>query len=241
MTSLLRSRGSTAEMAELFAAVADPGLVWPQAIWTGEQVPVVAADEIGQRRLTTMRWGLLAEAFARPIPAKQRGVIYSRDFWRTGSRLDDVSSLTRCLIALESFAYPRGLTGQCTREWIGRYHDPLVAWAGVCVDGACAGVLILANSRIEGLSKTMPRLLMPEDHAAWLDGGTLLSLGPSFADGEFYGENFEERWSTGKPIDELPLFKAASCGTGGTEPASPMRRGEVAHAAPQLPAEPGSP
>ncbi|MBX3563588.1 MAG: hypothetical protein KF730_03320 [Sphingomonas sp.] len=193
-------------MARLFNAEPDPKLDWPESIWTGEQVPVVVADEDGARRLTTMAWGLPATAFFDPVPSKQRGVIYSRDFWRSATRLGDLALMSRCLILLESFAYPAGQSGQCTRSWIGLWDRPLAAWAGVCIDGACAGVLIEANPLVEPLSSTMPRLLTADDHALWLEGATLLSLGPLFGDDEFYRENLAERWSTGRHDETLPLF-----------------------------------
>lgn len=96
MTCLLRARGSALEMARLFAAQADASLIWPESIWPGEPVPVVVQTDDG-RRLTTMNWDLPSEAFACAIPPRQRGTIYPRDFWRDGSRLVDVASLSRCL------------------------------------------------------------------------------------------------------------------------------------------------
>lgn len=196
MTCLLRCRGSTSEMAKLCAATPDAGLDWPAMIWTGEPVPVVI-EEDGERRLKTLRWGLSAAAFTTPLPARQRGTEYARDCLRDGSRLADPAVLERCLILLEAFAYPMGEAGRRTRGWFGLWDHPLAAWAGVCGDGGCAGVLGFANNVVAPGSETMPLLLRPEDHQRWLGGGTLLSLGPGFADAEFYRENFGELWSTG--------------------------------------------
>lgn len=210
MTCLLRTRGSASEIARLFGAEPDPRLEWREAIWTGEAVPVVVIEE-GVRRLRTMTWGLPAEAFAKPAPSRQRGTIYSRDFTTSGTCLHNPASLDRCLIVLESFAYPIGNAGQCTRSWMGLQNHPLTAWAGVCTGDHCAGVLVRANERVEPLSDTMPCLLQSEDWDRWLDGGTLLSLGPCHPDAHFYCENLGERWSTGLSEDDMPpLFSAAA-------------------------------
>ncbi|WP_066793461.1 hypothetical protein [Sphingomonas soli] len=57
----------------------------------------------------------------------------------------------------------------------------------------------------------MPLLLHPEDCALWLEGGSLLALGPAFAADEFYRENLAERWSTGRPdLDATPHGLASS-------------------------------
>lgn len=203
MTCLLRSRGSSSEMARLFAADSEAGISWRDVVWPGEQVPVVI-QEGERRRLITMRWGLPQDAFLNPVRPSQRGIIYSRDFWRTGSRLDDVASLSRCLIILESFAYPAGEAGRCTRSWFGLWDQPLTAWAGICTPDGCAGVLVRANTVVETASEMMPRLLHPSDHTAWLGGATLLSLSAMPEDQEFYLENLWERWSTGSLPQEMP-------------------------------------
>lgn len=164
-------------MARSFAAEPDLGLDWPESMWTGEQVPVVIASEDGGRRLTTMPWGLSAASYAVAVPRKRRGLVYPRDFWRTGSRLVEPAAVSRCVIVLEAFAYPEGRSGDCMRTWVGLHDHPLVGWAGICDESGCAGVLIKANDMIKPLSDTMPRLLAPEDHGPWLDGASLLSLG----------------------------------------------------------------
>lgn len=192
-------------MARLFAAEPDLGLDWPESIWTADHVPVVITSEDDGRRLTTMRWGLCAESYAVAVPPKRRGLVYPRDFWRTGSRLMDPTAVSRCVIVLEAFAYPEGHSGGCTRTWVGLHDHPLIGWAGICDESGCAGVLIEANDTIEPLSNRMPRLLAPEDHGLWLDGAGLLSLRPPYPDEAFYRENFEERWSTGRSIESDPL------------------------------------
>lgn len=210
MTCLLRTRGSASEMAGLFDAEPNPRLEWREPIWTGDAVPVVVMGEDGTRRIRTMTWGLPALAFAKAVPAKQRGSIYPRDLTRTGSRVQDPVGLERCLIILESFAYPMGQAGECTRGWIGLWDEPLTVWAGVCIADCCAGLLVLANERVEPLSDTMPRLLQPEDRDLWLAGPSLLSLGPGYPEAAFYRENLGERWSSGQQIDNAQLLFTTS-------------------------------
>jgi putative SOS response-associated peptidase YedK len=203
MTALLRCRGSTAEMARLFDAVADDGLDWRETIWTGDPVPIVIVDG-KDRRLTTSRWGLPEEAYAKAVAAKQHGLLYSRDLVPDASRLHDPAHLRRCLLIVESFAYPEGRAGERTRTWFGLWDSALAAWAGYCTpDGACcAGILLGANDRVEPYSEMMPHLLAPADQARWLDGGGQLSLGPAYDADAFYRENLGERWSTGRLVDE---------------------------------------
>lgn len=200
MTALLRTRGSAPEMARLFGAASNPGLDWRESIWIGDRVPVVWIEG-GGRRLATCNWALLETAFALPVPAKQRGTLYPRDLVPAASRLCNPAGLRRCLIIVESFAYPDGAKGQRTRCWFGLRDNPLIVWAGLCsADGEnCVGILVQANDRIEPYSETMPRLLLPEDRERWLAGEGLLSLGPTIDANAFYRENLGERWSTGRP------------------------------------------
>jgi len=195
-------------MKDLFAAAPDLGLTWRETIWPEEPALVIVADDNGARRLTRRRWGLPPEAFAQRVPAKQRGTLYPRDVSRGVSRLNDPAGLSRCLIVMEAFAYPADQDGVSTRSWFGVSDHPLLAWAGYCGGDRCAGLLVGANALIEPSSSTMPRLLIPPDHADWLAGAALLSLGPSFDDECFYCERLGERWSTGR-IDDRALLGTA--------------------------------
>ena len=203
MTALLRCRGSTAEMARLFDAVADPDLDWRETSWTGDPVPVVLDDRYA-RRLTTSRWGLPEDAFAKTVAVKQRGALYSRDLVPGPSRLSDPARLQRCLIVMESFAYPEVSVGEATRAWFGLQDTPLSAWAGLATpDGSCcAGLLMIANGQVMPLNEMMPLLLTPAGQARWLEGAGPLSIGPGYDDDAFYRENLGERWSTGRPPDD---------------------------------------
>jgi len=206
MTALLRCRGSLAEIAGLFGAEA-ARLAWTPEIWLGEPVLIVVVAE-GGRRLETVRWGLPTAAFANPRrPKARRGTLFSRDLVRATGTLDDPAALGRCLIAVESFAYPDGPPGRKTRAWAGLWDTPLAAWAGVWSEfggeAGCAGLLTPANERIGAVSRSMPVLLAPEDHDGWLGGpGWLLGATPIVADAAFYLERTDEHWSTGVPLAE---------------------------------------
>lgn len=184
-------------MARLFAAEPDPALDWRPTSWAGDPVPVVLIED-DRRRLTTARWGLSAGSFNAPVPAKQRGTLYPRDLGFS-SRLHHPAVFRRCLIIVESFAYPGCRDEQCTREWFGLWDEALTAWAGLYApdDGACAGILVQANERVEPCSSRMPLLLTAKDRERWLSGGGLLALGFGYESEDFYRENLGERWATG--------------------------------------------
>lgn len=211
MTALLRSRGAASEMSLLFDALPDADLHWRESSWVGDPVPVVLVEN-EQRRLATRTWGLPAGSFAHPIAAKRRGTLYPRDLSPSASRLCDPRGFQRCLIIVESFAYPDGPEGRCTRSWFGLWDEALTAWAGLCTpDGQCAGILARANERVEPYSATMPLLLAPADREGWLAGAGFLALRADYDSADFYRENLGERWSTGRPdVEASPPFAAAA-------------------------------
>lgn len=211
MTALLRTRGSSSEMARLFAAEPDSALDWRTTIWAGDAVSVVLIDE-NRRRLTTACWGLPARSFNTPVPSKQRGTLYPRDLGFS-SRLHHRSGFRRCLIIVESFAYPGCREARCTREWFGLWDEALTAWAGLYEpeDGSCAGLLVRSNERVEPCSSRMPLLLTARDRERWLSGDGLLALGFGYDTEAFYRENLGERWATGLQEEAaLPLFSASA-------------------------------
>lgn len=205
MTSLLRCRASLSEIAALFEAQAPGPLAWTPAIWPGEAVLIVVVAG-GRRRIESVRWGLPASAFAdRKRPKARRGTLFSRDLMGATGTLDEPGALRRCLIVLEDFAYPGGPPGRRTRTWVGLWDAPLIAWAGVCSQAGppagCAGLLAPANERVGEVSRTMPVLLPPSDHAGWLEGpGWLLSATPIAEDAAFYVEPTDELWSSGAAL-----------------------------------------
>lgn len=205
MTNLIRCRGAISEIAGLFDAEADLGLLWQPIIWPGESVLVIIPSASG-RRLQRMSWGLPSSAFADPRPRSRRATIFGSDMVDRSGGIVSHDLLARCLIVIESFAYPEGVSGQRTRTWGGLWDEPLAAWAGVCVPGAqnngCAGILSPANALFSKVSGHLPLLLPPEERAPWLDGASPLSLTTSYPETAWYLERSDERWSNGLPIGE---------------------------------------
>jgi putative SOS response-associated peptidase YedK len=206
MTCLLRARGAVSEIAALFDAAPDAGLIWSEVIWPGETLLIVT-EPSGTRRLAAACWGLPALTFHRQVPASQHGTLFMRDLVE-GGRLAPPLQLRRCLIVVEAFAYPAGRAGHRTRSWFGLSEHPLAAWAGVVTEdgSACAGLMAPANNQISPFSDHMPRLLQPADHQPWLAGAGPLSLSPAWPDTAYYREDLGELWSTGLlPEEKLPL------------------------------------
>jgi putative SOS response-associated peptidase YedK len=172
---------------------------------------LIVTRDNGRRRLSLSQWGLPALAFVRPVPARQRGVVFARDLV-AGGRILAPQRLQRCLIVVEAFAYPSGQAGKYMRSWFGLRDRPLAAWAGMVMndDGGCAGLLAPACKLIKPLSDHMPRLIATADHFAWLNCAGPLSLTPAEPHTNYYRENFGERWSTGAMIDASLLPIAAS-------------------------------
>ena len=196
-------------MAKLFDAKPDAGLEWRETGWIGDRVPVVVRDADG-RRLATQVWGLPADCFSKPVAAKQSGTLYPRDLSPSASRLHEPTGFRPCLILIESFAYPGGFKGQCTRNWFGLWDETLTAWAGLCTPGGhCAGILGRANEQVEPYSDAMPLLLASADRESWLAGAGFLALRADYVASDFYRENLGERWSTGRLCEEAPPRLAA--------------------------------
>jgi len=193
------------EMQTLFGAEPSGKPTWEPLIWPGEPV-VTITERDGRRLIDTQAWGLPASAFGdRDRSRAHRAILFPRELRADAGALVDPGELERCLIVLESFAYPAGPTGQRTRAWAGLWEQPLVGWAGFCRPGGegCARLLVLANSLIGRVSRHMPLLLHPDGYDAWLDGsGTILSVATSTEEADFYLEHPDERWSTGASIDD---------------------------------------
>lgn len=203
MTNLLRCRGAVSEIANLFAANADPGLNWRPTIWPGETVLIVTADGDG-RRLRTVPWGLPENSFAQARPKAQRTGIFSRHLAKRDGDLIQPEHLERCLIVIEAFAYPDGPSGKRTRSWAGLWDEPLCAWAGVWsrtgTQVGCAGVLIPSNALISRVSPHQPWLL-PDGHDTWLANASEAAIYHDYPDDAWYLERTSEAWSSGELRD----------------------------------------
>jgi putative SOS response-associated peptidase YedK len=112
--------------------------------------------------------------------------------------------MVRCLIVLESFAYPEGPADLRTRVWAGLWDEPLCAWAGLCMPdwSGCAGILVPANALLERVSAHMPLLLPPEARCPWLEGCSIHALGGTYPRADWYLERSDEHWSKGTPVDD---------------------------------------
>lgn len=205
MTCLIRCRAATSEIAALFEARPDPGLVWFPTIWPGDKAPVITTGG-KERRIHALNWGLPENIFIQPRPPGQRGTLFAREI--TGGRHSPIllEQLERCLIAVEDMAYPHGEEDERMRCWLGLWDTPIAAWAGLCLadaqDGGFAGLLTTANARADPVSRTMPILLAPSQWEAWLSGAALHALDAAYDIDAFYLERTPELWGSGRVSDE---------------------------------------
>lgn len=169
MPTLYRCRTSLAEVARMFDAEPPPHADWSGELWPG-RIGLVVRSEGAARRIEAMRWGLPpALGEAAPRRRAPTGV-----WWR--QLLPDRSGLLapahRCLIILDSFALPDGVSGARTRTWYGFDDPPIFAWAGLWRTGArvrgYAGMLVDAAAPVRP-NRIMPALLDRRDHATWLE------------------------------------------------------------------------
>lgn len=206
MTSLLRCRAAMSELRERFGAEPRGTLSWRPVIWPGEPVLIVGRE--GEERwIETSRWEYPGAHSLRR--SKPRGVLYPREAaeWIDG-RLP-VSGASRCLILLESFAYPGGERSRRTRSWAGLWDEPICAWAAVRVRDArgqscCAGLLVRANPLLSRVTPYMPALLAGEAAEVWLRGIPLVEITTSYRAEAFYLEDTDDLWSTGASLDPAP-------------------------------------
>jgi putative SOS response-associated peptidase YedK len=193
------------EMRALFSAEPRGRPTWEPLIWPGEQVVLITESD-GRRLIDTQAWGLPPAAFVASGRSRaHRAIVFPRELRPDAGTLVDPGELDRCIIVLESFAYPDGPAGQRTRAWAGLWEQPLVGWAGFCAPGGqgCAGLLVLANPLIERVSRHMPLLLHPDGHDAWLDASaTILSVATITEEADFFLEHSDGRWSNGTSVDD---------------------------------------
>lgn len=203
MTNLIRCRGSLSEMAGCFKAEAEPGLIWRPLLWPGQEVPVVSIAAQA-RALRLASWGLPSQVFAKERSLAQRATLFGRDIAGDGGGIMAPERMVRCLIVLESFAYPEGPADLRTRVWAGLWYEPLCAWAGLCMPdwSGCAGILVPANALLERVSAHMPLLLPPEARRPWLEGCSIHALGGTYPQADWYLERSDEHWSKGTTVDD---------------------------------------
>jgi putative SOS response-associated peptidase YedK len=209
MTSLYRCRGSAEEIRDIFGCRVERGFTWSPLVRPNGHGVIITAEQPGlhpERLAQRVRWG------CRGLPDARRQEIWA-DFNPFGDHLfaDGPESRQRCLIVLDSFAFPDGPKGQRTRSWFGLWDEPMFAWAGVCgeIDSlgtAFVGALTQANSLVKRVSSFMPTILAPEDHEAWLSGNerqAALRARTAFDPEAMWLEQSDELWTSGVSIDEL--------------------------------------
>lgn len=141
-------------------------MVWPRC-------EGLVVDHDGERRhLKRLTWG---------IPA--RATVGAGDRPRVAPYIDNIMSAVgfgdrrsppeRCLIILDSFAWPDGERGKRTQGWFGLWDEPLFAWAGIVRDvpgygPAYAGLLTAANPLVARVADRMPAILSRDQQEIWL-------------------------------------------------------------------------
>jgi putative SOS response-associated peptidase YedK len=166
MCLLYRLDRAARDIARIFEA--DPGA----DPWGGDYVspgrfaPVVIAGREG-RRLVPRLWGVP------PPPKGDRPVHNVRNldspFWIGTLRHPEF----RCLVPVTSFMEWGGIKGARVQHWFAVPSEPVFAFAGIWRDSEIASFAFVTtepNSLVGSVHpKSMPMILPPEDHAAWLE------------------------------------------------------------------------
>lgn len=197
MTVLYRCRTALSEVASAFAAEPPPRAEWSAELWPG-RIGLVVYQADGFRRISTMTWGVRDWSSAALPRRGMRSSTWFREIY--GDHNDLVYPARRCLIVVDSFAYPEGVRGQQSRTWFGFEDRPIFAWAGFWRDNAAGsafcGFLAGSNDCVEP-SRVMPAIVAPADYDTWFSGNlaevawlartTAISAG-------MYREPTEEPW-----------------------------------------------
>lgn len=168
MTSHYSCQTSLSEVAEEFAATPPRPTDWSPELWPGRTGLIVRESEDG-RIVETMTWGV-PPPFHHPRPDSWRGATFWFRQLREKVRwlLDPAQ---RCIIVLDSFAYPGGDKGSRTRTYYGFEDRPIFGWAGVWSDTGHAigyGGLLVAADHPVSPGRAMPVILDRADYGAWL-------------------------------------------------------------------------
>lgn len=170
MCNLYSVRTTLAALMAAFAATLEaaddpPSLdadIYPKAL-----TPVVRAVD-GARRAETMRWGFPPPAGARAPVTNVRNL--HSPFWRAAL----ATPARRCLVPASRFCEWEGEAGAKRKRWFAVADRLLFAFAGVwraMDDGPPAFAFLTCepNPLVAPIHpKSMPVILHPEDHDAWL-------------------------------------------------------------------------
>lgn len=198
MTVLYRCRTALSEVAQTFSAVPPGAARWSAEVWPGRTGLVVSEAE-RERRIAPMAWGVRELSLGKDRGQESRATAWFRELYR--DRVDLLKPGRRCLIVLDSFAYPGGTSGARTRTWFGFEDRPIFAWAAFSSEGregpAFCGLMVAANELVTE-SRAMPAIVAPSDCEAWLAGdmASVARIARTTTDfAEMYREVTEEPWS----------------------------------------------
>ncbi|HEY7033325.1 MAG TPA: SOS response-associated peptidase [Thermomicrobiales bacterium] len=142
-----------------------------------QELPVVVADEDGERSIKLMQWGLiprwqtLGHGGVAPINARAETVAEKPMF-------RDLIRRRRCLVPVSGFYEWQARVHRKQPYFIGVKDQPLFAFAGLydefapADDAPVASYAILttrANALLAPIHDRMPVILRPEDEGFWLD------------------------------------------------------------------------
>lgn len=163
-----------AEIVRLFNARVTQSAEWPERIYPRITAPVVISVD-GDRRIGPMAWGFPVE-----VEGKTKRItkhitnarVLSSPFWR--------GALTRhrCLVPFTEFAEPRpgkDAQGLPAQWWFSISDQAIAAFAGLWRPTEHGPVVAFCTTEPNALvaplhPKTMPVVLLREDHERWLDG-----------------------------------------------------------------------
>lgn len=168
MTSLYYCRTSLSEAAMHFGASRPAHTEWSSELRPGRTGLVIFRCD-ANRRVAPMRWGLPPSAFpARSRTNVGRTTLWFRELWGKDRAL--FASAHRCLVVLDCFALPEGVSGERIRCHYGLDDQPIFGWAGVWLrTRAGSGYAGFVGGAIgaAGCSVPVPMLLGPHEYAAW--------------------------------------------------------------------------
>ena len=191
MCNLYSMTSNTQAIRDLFDIDGNqlPNLPLLEAIFPGQDAPVVRKSENGKRELLMMHWGFVLPQqgkAAKDVTNARRDKVETSPFWRQSFEL------RRCLVPASSFAEPKGRR-PAVWHWFGLTGDtprPLFAFAGIwrAWRGTYRGEMremqtfaILTttpNDLVAAVHPSrMPVILRPQDFDTWMDGDAGQALG----------------------------------------------------------------
>lgn len=184
MCNLYSMTSNTQAIRELFQVDVGPALNLPalDAIFPGQDAPVIRATSDGARELITMHWGFVLQLqgkAAKDVTNARQDKVASSPFWKQSFQE------RRCLIPASSFAEPKGRR-PAVWHWFALRGDvprPLLAFAGIwrAWRGTYRGeqremdTFAILTTTPNDLVATvhhsrMPVILSPDQFTEWLNG-----------------------------------------------------------------------